>query len=201
MPIEYGKPPADAEKAAAAGVLEVHRAEAPGRAKARSLRDVGEGGRRLAQPHAVHNLRLADLEKPGRLADAPMTAWRYLVEEGDAAVASAEVSVDRRGAVRGFDHLNEGPFVQATAAAQAAAAKLPQVRDGRVEARVVRIPALYVMALWLKDLDGDDDVVIPMAPAPEYLEANRPYTEGEFLKALAGPARARGRFSNAPKAG
>lgn len=201
MPIEYGKPPADAEKAAAAGVVEVHRAEAPGRARARTLRDVGKGGRRLAAPLAVHNLRLSDLEKPGRLADAPMTAWRYLVEEAGATVASAEVSVDANGAVRGFDHLNEGPYVKATAAAQKAAAKLPQVRDGRVEARIVRIPALYVMALWLKDLDGDADLVVPMAPAPPYLEANRPYTEGEFLKALAEPAKERAKFSNAPEAG
>ncbi|HSD02067.1 MAG TPA: hypothetical protein VLB81_06865 [Gaiellales bacterium] len=201
MPIEYGKPPADAEKAAAAGVVEVHRAEAPGRARARTLRDVGKGGRRLAAPLAVHNLRLSDLEKPGRLADAPMTAWRYLVEEAGATVASAEVSVDANGAVRGFDHLNEGPFVKATAAAQKAAAKLPQVRDGNVEARVIRIPALYVMALWLKNLDGDEDVVVPMAPAPAYLEANRPYTEQEFLRALAGPAKERAKFSNAPEAG
>ena len=80
-----------------------------------------------------------------------MTAWRYLVEEAGAAVASAEVGVDAKGAVRGLDHVNEGPFVKATAAAQKAAAKLPQVRDGKVEARVIRVPALYVMALWLKD--------------------------------------------------
>ncbi len=102
--------------------------------------------------------------------------------------------------MRGLDHVNEGPFVKATAAAQKAAAKLPQVREGSVEARVIRIPALYVMALWLKDLDGDDDVVIPMAPAPPFLEANRPYTEREFLKALAGPAKARRQFSNEPNA-
>jgi len=75
------------------------------------------------------------------------------------------------------------------------------VRDGKVEARLIRVPALYVMALWLKDLDGDDDVVVPMAPAPPFLEANRPYTEREFLKALTGPAKARAQFSNAPQAG
>jgi hypothetical protein len=201
MPIEYPKPPAEADKAAADGVLDVHRAEARARVRARSLRAIGDDGRRLAFPHAVFNLGLDDLAKPGALANAPMTAWRYLVEEAGAAVASAEVGVDAKGAVRGLDHVNEGPFVKATAAAQKAAAKLPQVRAGRVEARLVRIPALYVMALWLKDLDGDDDVVIPMAPAPPYLEANRPYTQQEFLKALAGPARERGKFSNAPEAG
>jgi len=200
MSIEYPKPPAEADRAANDGVLDVHRSETRGRAPARSLRDIGEGGRRLASPHAVHNLGLADVAKPGRLADAPMTAWRYLVEEAGATVASAEVGVDARGAVRGLDHVNEGPFVKGTAAAQKAAAKLPQVRDGKVEARVIRIPALYVMALWLKDLDGDDDVVVPMAPAPPFLEANRPYTEREFLRAVAGPAKARQQFSNAPEA-
>jgi hypothetical protein len=200
MPVEFPTPPADADKAAADGVLEVHRAEGPARSRARTPRDVGRG-RRLAAPHPVHNLRLADLEKPGRLRDAPLTAWRYLVEDRGAAVASAEVGVDERGAVRGFDHLNEGPFVAATRAALEAADRLPKVRDGRREARILRIPALYVMALWLKDLDGDDDVIVPMAPAPPYLEADRPYTEREFLKALARPAKERRAFSNAPEAG
>ena len=97
MPIEYPKPPAEADKAAAAGVLDVHRSETRGRAAVRSLRDIGDGGRSLASPHAVHNLGLAHLEKPGRLADAPMTAWRYLVEEAGATVASAEVGVDEKG--------------------------------------------------------------------------------------------------------
>jgi hypothetical protein len=201
MPIEFPTPPADALKAATDGVVEVHRAEAPGRARVRGLRDIGSKGRRLASPHRVHNLRLTDLGKPGALRDAPMTAWRYLVEDDGAAVASAEVGVDEKGNVRGFDHVNEGPFVAATAAAQKAAATLPQVRDGRMEPRILRIPALYVMALWLKDLDGDSDVLVPMAPAPPYLEANRPYTERGFMRALAGPAKERQAFSNAPEAG
>ena len=201
MPIEFPTPPAEADRAAADGVLDDHRAATGARSRPRSLRDIGEAGRKLASPHAVHNLGLEDIRKAGALRDAPMTAWRYLVEEGGAVVASAEVGVDPKGAVRGLDHVNEGPFVGATAAAQKAAAKLPQVRKGRVEARVVRIPALYVMALWLKDMQGDKDVVIPMAPAPPFLEANRPYSERAFLKALAGPAKARGAFSNAPEAG
>jgi hypothetical protein len=201
MPIEFPTPPAGALKAATDGVVEVHRAEPPGRARVRGPRDIGPKGRRLASPHRVHNLRLTDLGKPGTLRGAPMTAWRYLVEDDGAAVASAEVGVDEKGNVRGFDHVNEGPFVAATAAAQKAAAELPQVRDGRMEARILRIPALYVMALWLKDLDGDADLIVPMAPSPPYLEANRPYTERDFMRALAGPAKERQAFSNAPEAG
>ena len=89
------KPPAEAEKAATDGVLDDHRAATGARSRARSLRDVGPR-RRLTSPHAVHNLGLDDLEKPGWLGDAPMTAWRYLIEEGDAVVASAEVGVDSK---------------------------------------------------------------------------------------------------------
>ena len=62
--------------------------------------EIGDGGRQLASPHAVYNLGLADLAKPITLADAPMTAWRYLVEEAGAAVASAEVGVDAKETTR-----------------------------------------------------------------------------------------------------
>ena len=74
MPIEYPKPPADADKAAAAGVLDVHRSETRGRAPARSLRDIGDGGRSLASLHAVHKLALAGLENTGALRIAPITS-------------------------------------------------------------------------------------------------------------------------------
>ena len=50
MPIEYPKPPAEADKAAADGVLDVHRAETRARARARSLREIGDGGRRSPRP-------------------------------------------------------------------------------------------------------------------------------------------------------
>ena len=63
MPIEFPTPPADADRAATDGVLDVHRAEAPGRARVRGLRDIGPKGRRLGSPHRVHNLRLSDVAR------------------------------------------------------------------------------------------------------------------------------------------
>ena len=72
---------------------------------------------------------------------------------------------------------------------------------------MIRVPALYVMALWLKDLDGDADIVVPMAPAPPFLEATgptrSPVPEGARRPGQ-GPARilqrARGRLSVSSRA-
>ena len=50
------------------------------------------------------------------------------------------------------------------------------------------IPALYVMALWLHPSDGEDWVV-PIAPAPAGLQAERFYRVEDFCARLAGPAK------------
>src|SRR5438067_1224210 len=131
MPIEYPRPPAGTEAIAAAGIQSVIGAAGD---RERRAAAAAEPERALTRPHPVHNLGLEDVVKGARLADAPLTAWRYLVEDGGRAVASAEVAVDDAGRPRAFDHLNEGPFVAGTAAAQAAAERLPQLRGRRVEA-------------------------------------------------------------------
>ncbi|HYX84838.1 MAG TPA: hypothetical protein VE777_07695 [Gaiellales bacterium] len=196
MPIEYPRPPDGTEAIASEGIQRAGAAADRGRREAAAA----EPERVLTRPHPVHNLGLDDLVKGARLADAPRTAWRYLVEDGGEPVASAEVAVDGAGRPRAFDHLNEGPFVAGTAAAQAVAERLPALRGRRAEARLVRIPALYVIALWLKGRRGSEDVVVPIAPAPPFLEANRPYSEDEFLAALREPSRERARFDNSPRA-
>jgi hypothetical protein len=53
------------------------------------------------------------------------------------------------------------------------------------------MPALYIMALWLKDLRGSDDRLLPMPPAPRFLRAGRFYAAAEFTGLLTGPAQRR----------
>ncbi len=50
----------------------------------------------------------------------------------------------------------------------------------------VRIPGIYLVALWLRDEDGgrDGDVVVPLAPAPPPLEAGRNYPPAEIRPLL-----------------
>jgi hypothetical protein len=73
------------------------------------------------------------------------------------------------------------------------------VTTGSFELRVLRIPALYVMALWLHGESGNRDVVIPMAPTHHLLEPGRAYEGGEFTSTLAPAASERLEFDDSPR--
>ena len=134
----------------------------------------------------MHNIGLDALVAHRSLADSPTTGWRYLVQTHAGTVASSEVAADASGQPTVFAQLNEGPFVESTARSLVEVAGIPAVKSGNYEVRMLKIPALYVIALWLKDLGGDADLVVPLEPAPDFLEADRAYLEDEFLGVLEG---------------
>ena len=72
-----------------------------------------------------------------------------------------------------FSHVNEGPLVNGIVSAIQAANVQDEVRNGRYEARLLMVPALYVAALWLVDLSGDKDLVMVIEPAPPPFVANK----------------------------
>jgi hypothetical protein len=142
----------------------------------------------LAAPHDVYFLSLTEVAEGASIDAARIVGRRFMVMEGDNAIASAEVAGTEDGS-----HLqaNEGPYVASTAATIARAEEDRELADGEYEVRMLRIPALYVMALWLKDEQGDKDVLIPLDPAPSPLEAGRRYPPEEMLDELAPLARER----------
>jgi hypothetical protein len=145
----------------------------------RALGGADPAGVALAAPHDVYTLGLDQLAAGVTIDDAQPVAKRFLIMEDDAAIASAEIAPEG-----GSFQSNEGPFVGATAKAIHDAERDPELADGEYELRVLRLPALYLMAVWLKDEHGDGDVVIPLDPAPEPLEANRRYAPRELLPEL-----------------
>jgi hypothetical protein len=129
----------------------------------------------VTDPHQVFNLGLDDLRSGADLTAAKPTGWRYLVRDGDRVVAAAESVSDPAGGGPVFSQFNEGPFVPATAGALAVAGSDRRVVDRRFTPRLLHIPALHAMALWLHPDDaGDnagkardnDDLLIPLAPFP-----------------------------------
>jgi hypothetical protein len=134
-------------------------------------------------PHAVFNLTL-DTAKEGKLDAARHTGWRYLLAVDEQVLASAETRFESGSQV--FSHVNAGPFVAGTVDALAAAEKAADADERQLELRLLTVPALYLMSVWLQpsDDDGGDAVFVPIAPAPGGLEANRVYEAGDFLDAL-----------------
>jgi hypothetical protein len=135
------------------------------------------------EPHPVFHARLSDLTAADGLGSLRPSGWRFLLRQGGEVVASAETLQDQDGNDR-FSHFNSGPFVAATVAAIATAQALPQTRDASYERRLLHVPALHTLALWLHDESGKD-VFVALDPAPGGIETNRAYDADEFLRILA----------------
>ncbi|MDI2129725.1 hypothetical protein [Yinghuangia seranimata] len=147
------------------------------------------GGRFTAVcPHRMFEIDLADLAR-GVDAARPV-GWRWLVHDAGHTVGAVEVADVGTG--RPVARFTEGPFTTCTDAAVASIRGLPQIERGYYELRLLHIPGLYTVALWLADLaglSGRQDLLVPLAPAPPGVQALRAYPAAELTQSLA----ARGR--------
>ncbi|WP_438290917.1 hypothetical protein [Streptomyces sp. HUAS TT7] len=170
MTLQSPQPPEQSREAAEAGL--------------RLLAGLGRVRTETLLPAAPDELRLADpvpmytVGPASPLADAEPVAWRYLVRHGSDAVALAETVRDASGE-HVFSQLGYGPFVAGTAAALDAASGHP----GDAEVRLLHIPAVHLIAVWLHAEAAD--ALIPAAPAPPGTEAGRTYPADELLGLVA----------------
>ncbi|MEV6118597.1 hypothetical protein AB0L59_40560 [Streptomyces sp. NPDC052109] len=123
---------------------------------------------------------------PG-LSATRLAGWRFLIRCGDRAVAAADTMLTPDGWA--FSHFFEGPYVASTERALHQAEALQQP----YQARLLSVPGLYMLTLWLHDdlaADGaeghpaDTDLLVPLAPAPPGIPAHRPFRVGELLPVL-----------------
>lgn len=127
------------------------------------------------------------LEQIAPSSDAPQTrlaGWRFLIHSGERAVAAADTMLTPDGWA--FSHFFEGPYIAATQTAlrQAETLKSPY------QPRLLSVPGLYMLTLWLhQDIDADAsagapapaDLLIPLAPAPPGIVAHRPHRVADLL--------------------
>ncbi|GAA3817327.1 hypothetical protein [Streptomyces chiangmaiensis] len=123
-------------------------------------------------------------------AGAPATrlaGWRFLIRCGDRAVAAAETMLTPDGWA--FSHFFEGPYVTATERALRQAEAMTQP----YQARLLSVPELYMLTLWLHgDCTADGatgspaaaDLLVPLAPAPPGIAAHRPHRVTDLLPVL-----------------
>jgi hypothetical protein len=180
MPLTFAKPPAGSDEALQEGLQAVAGARQAG----------AEGGKRLApaaptaalRPHPVYELGLEDLAAGKGLEAARLVAWRYLLVADDRITEAAELYPVGRGRPQ-FGAVTTG-FAAGAEHALTLMEQLPEAREGDYEVRALRVPALYVMAFWLKAKQGGEDRLIVLPPAFPPVQALRPYTAKEFLGLL-----------------
>jgi hypothetical protein len=139
-----------------------------------------------AAPHQVYFVGLRDLAAGRLLAAAHLKGWRYIIFEGEQPLAVAELSGG--GEALSFSNINRGPFVASTIEGVSRAEGLDEVRTEDFELRLLDLPGLYVVALWLH---GARDLIIPLPPTRQGLEPFAVYEEAAVIERLRGPAERR----------
>lgn len=133
-----------------------------------------------ALPHPMYTLSWDALVAGQGLAAATHSGWRTLVLAGEQAWAAVECAADTSvdSAV-----VNQGPLVAATLDAVAAAEASPSVSG---EVRLLEIPAIYTVALWVYSEVGSQLFVLaPVKNQPRSLQA---YSEADFMSCASGTA-------------
>ena len=138
----------------------------------------------LTDPHQVFVLRADDLVAGRHLEAAQPGGWRYLVQEGDKIIAAAAVLPTGDGDAHAFSHINEGPFVASTADALEFVRNHPELTSGDFELRLLQVPALHTMAVWLHPQSGDGDLLIPLAPSPVSVPTGQAIPAAQLLSEL-----------------
>ena len=82
--------------------------------------------------------------------------------------------------------VSESPFAQDMQARLAALRQDQTVAAGSYQAALLQVPAMGVMALWLRGSGGSSDILVPLAPSPSPLVAGRHYGTADFCGAGAG---------------
>ena len=153
--------------------------------------------------YPVFILNKDDVLQMKSLNASRLAGWRYILEPAastqPSGVVKAAAEVTQVGGAFRFSHLQHGWLGDAMTRAISAAADAPAVANGTYEPRALRIPSLYVEALWLKDQAADDDLVMAIAsPLSDILRVEL-YSVNEFLSRLRTLAEARPRFDDRPQ--
>lgn len=143
--------------------------------------DEASKGLEATAPHLVYFIGLDDIAEGRFLSAAKAKNWRYILLEGNTALAAAELTINDSGEVGGFGNVDRGPFVESTSVATALAEGLESVQDRDYELRLLSVPSLYLVALWLH---GENNLLLPLAPAPGGLDSAQPYTEEQLFGAV-----------------
>lgn len=116
-----------------------------------------------------------------------LAGWRFLLRDAHGVVGAADTMLTADGWT--FSHFCEGPFVASAEAALRRAETLPAA----YQPRLLSVPELYMLTLWLHgDMEADAgegspapaDLLVPLAPAPPGIAAHRPHRVDGLLPLL-----------------
>ena len=109
-------------------------------------------------PHPVFTVDPQDIARGKLLEAAKLIGWRFLILQGDHAVASGTVVESDGNMV--LSSINEGRLVGLTLDSLSAAELADEVKDKDFELRYLEIRSLYFTGVWLHS--DDENYIIPL---------------------------------------
>lgn len=192
MPIRLREPPANAYQLVAQALSDV--SGVPGNTGDR-LNQVRDPSRiNAALPHTVYSLGSIEIARGENIDRAArLVAWRFLVQDGSRTIGAIEFSCDIRGQNLRFASFDTGPFAEETRLAVQRAEGMTAIQRTNYEPCLLRASGVYLVALWLKSLEGGEDIVVPLNPGgpnrpPATIGGALPQSSRDLLGELRGPA-------------
>ena len=181
MPLQVSKPAIAAEKSVRSTLARIVAVD-PDYVPA--LRSASPSSLAISTPHVVAVLGLNQIRAGMSLRTAAQKkGLRFFVHRGDKVVATINSAMHDKGK-HGFSNITDGPFVAGTERAIRRAEQLESVRQGRFEPLLLQIPGIQVVALWLRNLETKDDLIMPISPAPKPLRAYDALSTSDFVVAI-----------------
>ena len=127
-----------------------------------------------ASPQNVISNNLLSAAKPGR--------WRYLAIHGTNTIGVAELKVDKQADESFKFAALYGGIADKILVALQKAEQLPQVKKQVYEFRFLNVASIEFFAVWLHG--KSDDIIIPLPPTYDRVNAYQPYSESQITKIL-----------------
>jgi Papain-like cysteine protease AvrRpt2 len=118
-------------------------------------------GESLVVPHHVYVVGLNDLSRDNPVPEKP-AALRVFAMQDQRSRALFEFTPDAEGAPQLQSMSDDAQTLSVSDQALTQAERIVETGGGEPELRLVRVPALYVEAYWLRYPETDKDVVIPI---------------------------------------
>src|SRR5581483_7024275 len=183
MPIRFQQPPSVSDEVVRKGLNEVAQTHRFGIA-AETIGGAIDTSN-ITSPHIVFSARLDNLRDGKGVESAQPESWRYFVGS-----RSAEVGIGG-GRQNNFLGVNTGPFNEGMQRTLQSVESDPRVQAEDFECRLLRVNALSLAALWLKNKGKGDDLIIPLGPAPAPFVAEKIYGRTEYNELLTKAARSK----------
>jgi hypothetical protein len=182
MPLQVSKPAVAAEKAVSSMLGRILAAETD---YVPALRSAASSSLAISTPHRIAVLAIDRISAGMSLRSAVHEkGWRFFVHRGDKIVATINSAASGKGR-HGFSNITAGPFVSGTVRAIRRAERLESIKKGRFEPMLLQIPAIHVVALWLRNLDNDADLIMPIPPTPRGMRSYRMVPADQFVAKIA----------------